>query len=241
MDYGDLTKKELLDILELVHKSTMCSTEAGLKSLMSALNDLVTAENAICALVQSSGQIVRLVNLNYPEEWVGAHSGGDFGGNGPEVRHDIDPSKPFFWSGELKEYSVKWDPGLMNIASGSGLRYGIAGGVKSTGKGAASMFSFSGRQNRFTGRHLNILGAVTPHLHDVLLKLAGGVNGAVHGLSAREMEVLGHMKRGVSYIEISGALKISVRTVKYHAQSIKEKLDAVNKAHAIAIAADFGL
>lgn len=241
MDYGEFSKKELSDILDLVHNSTACSTDAGLKSLMSGLKDLVNADCGICALGDSTGQILKFVNLSYPEEWLSMYAGGEFGKKDPVVLYNLGSSKPFFWSDSLKAHSEKEHLDLMNDASEFGLRYGIASGVKSPGKGVGSIFSFSGGQGRFTGHHLKILDIATPHIHQVLLKLAGGVNGAAHGLSAREKEVLTLMKRGISYMDISRTLKISLSTVKYHVQNIKEKLDAVNKAHAIAIAADSGL
>jgi two-component system, NarL family, response regulator len=60
-------------------------------------------------------------------------------------------------------------------------------------------------------------------------------------LSKREIEVLEKMARGKSNKEIGSALYISEGTVKYHVKFILQKLDAVGRAEAIAIAAKRGL
>lgn len=55
-------------------------------------------------------------------------------------------------------------------------------------------------------------------------------------LSEREMEVLRWLTTGKTSWEIAQILLISERTVNYHVQNIIRKLDAVNRAHAVAIA-----
>lgn len=65
---------------------------------------------------------------------------------------------------------------------------------------------------------------------------AGGV-----ALSAREREVLCWAQEGKTYWEIGCILGISQRTVKFHIQRIKSKLDVVSTAHAIAKAMRNGI
>lgn len=55
-------------------------------------------------------------------------------------------------------------------------------------------------------------------------------------LSEREKEVLRWLTTGKTSWEIAQILLISERTVNYHVQNIIRKLDAVNRAHAVAIA-----
>lgn len=57
-------------------------------------------------------------------------------------------------------------------------------------------------------------------------------------LSAREREVLRLMAAGNSNKEIARKLRITERTAKFHVTSIFNKLDAENRAQAVAIAAD---
>jgi DNA-binding CsgD family transcriptional regulator len=60
-------------------------------------------------------------------------------------------------------------------------------------------------------------------------------------LSSREKEVIEWLQQGKSSWEISSILKISERTVNFHVGNILRKLDVVNRAQAIAVAARFGL
>lgn len=54
-----------------------------------------------------------------------------------------------------------------------------------------------------------------------------------HGLSARELEVLSLLSRGLLYKEISYQLNISANTVKNHCKNIYKRLHVQNKIEAI--------
>ncbi|MDD2319375.1 MAG: helix-turn-helix transcriptional regulator [Geobacteraceae bacterium] len=60
-------------------------------------------------------------------------------------------------------------------------------------------------------------------------------------LSTREKDVLNWLKQGKSSWDISAILGISERTVNYHVYNIMEKLEAVNRPQALAIALRLGL
>ena len=59
-------------------------------------------------------------------------------------------------------------------------------------------------------------------------------------LTARELEVLQHVARGLGNKEIAEALGRSTETVKAHLESIFRKLDARDRAHAVTIALQRG-
>jgi LuxR family quorum-sensing system transcriptional regulator SinR len=60
-------------------------------------------------------------------------------------------------------------------------------------------------------------------------------------LSSREREVLCWAQQGKTYWEIGSILGITERTVKFHVARIKQKLDVVSTAHAIAKAMRTGI
>lgn len=60
-------------------------------------------------------------------------------------------------------------------------------------------------------------------------------------LTAREREVLGLIAQGLPSKQIASALNISERTVKFHTSALLRKLDADNRAEAVAHAARRGL
>jgi DNA-binding NarL/FixJ family response regulator len=61
------------------------------------------------------------------------------------------------------------------------------------------------------------------------------------GLSEREREVLRLVADGLPTKQIARSLNISERTVKFHVNSILRKLDADNRAQAVAVASQRGL
>jgi DNA-binding CsgD family transcriptional regulator len=60
-------------------------------------------------------------------------------------------------------------------------------------------------------------------------------------LSPRELTVLCWMKEGKTNGEIAGILGLSERTVRFHVESIFEKLDVTSRTQAVARAMDTGL
>jgi DNA-binding CsgD family transcriptional regulator len=61
------------------------------------------------------------------------------------------------------------------------------------------------------------------------------------GLTARELEVLGHIRQGRTNREIARALFLSPRTVDMHVRNLLSKLDARTRAEAVSKAIDLGL
>ena len=59
-------------------------------------------------------------------------------------------------------------------------------------------------------------------------------------LSRREMEVLSLAAHGQTYDNISRLLSITKDTAKAHMENARNKLGAINKAHAIALAVSHG-
>jgi len=60
-------------------------------------------------------------------------------------------------------------------------------------------------------------------------------------LTPREKEALKLLKQGKSAAEVAMVLGIRERTVKFHISNILQKLNAVNRTHALAIALERGL
>ena len=77
---------------------------------------------------------------------------------------------------------------------------------------------------------------------DMLAPPAGAVAGTGLGvLSDREVEVLRHIAAGLTNQEIAARLYLSLYTVKAHARTIYDKLDAHNRTRAVARARELGI
>lgn len=70
---------------------------------------------------------------------------------------------------------------------------------------------------------------------------AGAPPAATHGLTERELEVLGLVSQGRSNAEIAKALFVTTKTVKYHLSGIFAKLGTKNRTEAAAYAINHGL
>ncbi|MEA2641450.1 MAG: hypothetical protein QOF51_2844 [Chloroflexota bacterium] len=60
-------------------------------------------------------------------------------------------------------------------------------------------------------------------------------------LTAREQQVLDLLAKGMTNQQIATELQIGYRTARFHVASLFRKLGAENRAHAVAVAARFGL
>lgn len=107
----------------------------------------------------------------------------------------------------------------------------------------ASLFSFSANFEKYDKRIVAILELLIPHLHQTLCHTVSSKLPHCNKrlLSSREKEILHWLMQGKSSWEISVILNISERTVNFHIYNIMQKLEAVNRTHAVAVATSLGL
>jgi len=72
-------------------------------------------------------------------------------------------------------------------------------------------------------------------------EVAEEVSPLAKGLSARELDVLGGLCRGLANKEIARELDLQEVTIKLHVKTLSRKLDAKNRTHAAMIAKEAGL
>ena len=117
------------------------------------------------------------------------------------------------------------------------LNDGLAHLVGDRESGTLLSLSIDHPKNQYYSQLLNYL---TPHLHEAMQRINGrDVKQESPPLTAREREVLKWIGEGKSSWEIGVILSISERTVKYHINNVKSKLNAVNRPHAVAKALRF--
>ncbi len=245
MGYRDFSRTELTVILEIIHSSLACRNDSDLTRLIARIKELVAADHGVCGIgVIDSGrltQVKKIFNLDYPGEWMRLYASKELYRVDPIIRHQIRAEKSYFWEEATAEVTESEDISFMRLAGDFGLRYGVAAGFRGPTSNLASIFSFSGSGDRFREHHKEILNALVPHVHIALERVCAMERKKGMDLSTREREVLAWVKEGKTNWEISMILNISERTVKFHVQNIEHKLNAVNKAHAIALAMEQGL
>lgn len=129
----------------------------------------------------------------------------------------------------------------------TGLDTVTAHGVTDEELDLSSYFAFGNTAAQLTERDSVLVSILTPHLHGAVAELmrrgparAGTVRDGSSALSEREREVLTWVQAGKTNYEIGLILGISEFTVKNHMKRICAKLDAGNRAHAIAKAVHAG-
>jgi DNA-binding CsgD family transcriptional regulator len=120
-------------------------------------------------------------------------------------------------------------------------------GVSDDERDISSYFAFGNASQLTLGRDSILIGTLTPHLHDATVEVlrrgplrSGIIRSARTSLSERELEVLTWVQAGKTNQEIGLILSISEFTVKNHMKRIYTKLNAGNRAHAIAKAVHNG-
>ncbi len=169
----DLTKKELIEVLDIIEGARSCSNPLQLKPLLLKAGELVLADYSICGLVEAEGGVVKgisaFVNGNYPEEWCSTYMERKLYINDPVVNYHMRFSMAEFWSNALKTADKDISKPVLEYAGDFGLKYGISSSIYVPGTGQMAMFAFSGARDRFSKHHKRIVDILTLHLNRALL------------------------------------------------------------------------
>ena len=243
----DLSKREMVGLLELIDASVHCQSQQQLDGLLHRLRELVPFQAALTAM--TSGGLEGLTAgpiLDYPDPYIAELQRQGLVALDPIVRRNFRSFELQYWgdtfarlpdlrSRELRAiHSLCEDFGFKEAHEGHGYGYG----VRSQFAAGGSFFCFHGlRRSRRTEQ---ILRLAIPHLHQAMAACGRPVPTSAP-LTPRELEVLNWVQAGKSNWDISVILSISERTVKFHLGNICSKLGASTRAHAVAIALQHGL
>lgn len=246
MYYEKFSKKELTGILEIIHSSVVCRNETDVRMLMEKLRALVNGDYSICGIGKGGNEGVseppKVINGNYPDDWLRMYAESRLYLQDPIIWHNFQYPGAQLWDETYRLYAGRISPDFIDKATGFGLCHGVSGGFYDDRAGISTIVTCSGKGMRFGTRQKHIMSIISPHLHQALLRIYRENNAPrAHKMSKRETEVIKWMMEGKTNWEIGVILNIGERTVKFHVQNIERKLNAVNKAHAIAIALDQNL
>lgn len=245
-----LTKRDLFGILDLINESLSCASEDDIKHLLIRLRELVPHDFVICGLAEigtdGSFDSYKTLNVNYPDEWIELYIAKKYNLCDPVFVTNFGKFGLQNWLETYKHNppSRKFLVDAHDFGLTQGYTYGMRSRSQNTNN-PCSLFSFSGKSVEQHERTNIVLGNVMPHLHEALIRAQyredkeKSISSVC--VSAREKEVLIWLKEGKSSWDISKILSISERTVNYHVSNIMQKLGAVNRIHAVAIAAGLKL
>jgi DNA-binding CsgD family transcriptional regulator len=240
------SRRDLVAALDVVDAALQVGTEAQFGALMHRVRDVLPVERIDVGVagLDAEGRIVRnrrLFSVDYPTPWVAAYRARGYHRVDPVARTLFASPEPLIWSQLRSRSPTPMEREFYATAADFGLRDGFAFGSRFDNTSCGSFFSCGGADLARSERHRRMLGYLAPFLHVALARLRMGQQHGKPQLTPREIEVLGYAKYGKTNWEISMALGLSSRVVKFHMENAMRKLNVANRTQAVAVALSQGL
>ena len=204
--------------------------------------DLGARDFALC-LAGSSADSSRLTpcfDSDYPSTMSAARLLG--GGIGEHLmRHARQSTAPCWWADDADTAqafsTLAWTSRIEPLAqSGRGIAFPVY-----TDRGQVGLFIFAGPELSPHPQALHELHGRCFSLFDAVARINATQSRDLPSMSRREIECLKLTSRGYTSEEIAKQLKLSVHTANQYLTQTTQKLNAVNRMHAVAKALRLGL
>ena len=166
------------------------------------------------------------------------------GSNGEDiVRHSRTSTVPCWWSDDGASASAEvlaMLPSAMKTAPLVPTTSGIAFPVYAE-RGQCGLVVFLGSDIALGPEEIFEIHARCFALFDAVVRIRPGESGKLPAISKRELECLKLTANGYTSEEIAGLLKLSAHTANQYLTAAAQKLNAVNRVHAVAKALRLGL
>lgn len=238
-----LSKEDAICLLELINENLSCNGKNDLVAMMRKLQCLIPFDFAVCgkAVMGAANRIksYEICNISFPSEWIDLYVRKKYCMVDPIFKRALSQFGTQYWDDTYREIAPPKD--FLSDAKRFGLRKGYTGALKEHRSNSASFFSLSGssiERNKRTGLVLDI---IAPHLDQSIRRFFNHQREHSPCLSIRERDVLSWTGQGKSSWDTSVILGISERTVNFHVHNVMQKLGAVSRSQAVAIALHQGL
>lgn len=177
MPFEDLSKDELIGILELIEKAQRVSGSRDLQKLINKAAVLLEAEYALCGLVRAGSDglpaITSCVNGSYPEEWVRRYLEKSYHLKDPVVRFHMNYALTQTWSDVIRQSDDEEARKVVGEASEHGLKFGITGALYVPEVDNIALFIFAGRDDNFGAHQKRIADILSMHFTQALVDCSG--------------------------------------------------------------------
>lgn len=177
----DLTKTELVEILEIIEDAQSCTAPENLRRLLLRGQDLLEAEYSVCGMgilepgSKKLSEITSVISGNYPREFFDLYVPERMYRDDPIVRYHSRFSLSGFWKDIFKHFDDSRAARVTDIGREIGLVHGLSSSVYMPGNDdEISIISFAGGKDTFTARHKGILDILTAHLNNALVSVSTG-------------------------------------------------------------------
>lgn len=204
--------------------------------------DLGARDFALCLAgpPAESGRLTACFDSDYPGSMSAARLLG--GGIGEHLmRHARQSTAPCWWTDDADAPEVfsalTWTSRIEPLAqSGRGIAFPVY-----TDRGQVGLFIFGGPELSPNPETLHDLHGRCFALFDAVSRIISPQSRDLPSMSRREIECLKLTSRGYTSEEIAKLLKLSVHTANQYLTQTTQKLNAVNRMHAVAKALRLGL
>jgi DNA-binding CsgD family transcriptional regulator len=185
-----------------------------------------------------------IARSGWTDEWFSEYRRRNYFAVDPTARLLSSINTFWRWSDAFAAAQTKSEKKFVSHARECGVHDGVNVRAGALTHGDSYCFALLGTELGKVDRHEIMLSYLAPYLTEAMRdsEQRGTAQArAISPLSPREAEVLRWAMAGKTNWEISVILAISESTVKFHVQNAKSKLQAVSRAHAVAIALGEGL
>jgi LuxR family quorum-sensing system transcriptional regulator CciR len=245
-----LSRADLLNLAELSHATAKAKSIEGATALFRSLEALLPLRGAVWVLARWDGNgemrgVHQLLNFGYPPEWLALYRERRYDRVDPVLRGDRSGNGVQLWSQAFAKARSADEHSFVDACMAFDLREGMTVGVGGV-LGFRSLLSFWGGDLERAARHRTVIEFLAPAFHDFLNRLVAVAPSEESretgkSLTRRERQTLYWAGFGKTTWEIGRIVGISERTVMFHLGNAMEKLNARNRAHAIAKAAQRGM
>jgi LuxR family transcriptional regulator, quorum-sensing system regulator CviR len=230
-----LSKKELIILLEIISGCVSCISLKEFRGIVNKAGDLLQSGNIVFLSSRNDFKrdppAIKEINISYPAEWTDIYRSQNFVKVDPIT--NLERSGLFFWKDVYREFPP--DNEFLSQATSFGLSNGFSHII--AGKSIFGLMSIADTTLSKSRRNRTIINTLAPHLHQLAAKLVHQkACREIPRITPREREVLLWAMEGKTNWEISVILGISQESIKDYMTQILHKLDATNRAHAVAIA-----
>jgi DNA-binding CsgD family transcriptional regulator len=245
--FEDLTKKEIQNVVEILHYSAEATTGDDVFHILQLIQRAVACPRVIGGVAQLTAtggfkEFNSVINVSYSNDWLYTYGKRGYASVDPVLQSLLSSFKTQVWKQTYDKSSSPKQREFIEEARSVGLTNGITTGMLERERGFATFFSFAGGDANGTQRFTGLLEYLLPSVHRVLIaNTHTPLLNRVKGLSPREMTVLLWMKEGKTNWEIAQIVGVTERTVRFHVEGIFMKLDASSRTQAVALAMEHGL
>ena len=241
-----LSNNELVKLLSLSYRSLACKGFDEFETLIVDLKELFFFENAACvqadmrAIIRSDHENldINLHNISYPTEYLDIYLQNLNFSKDDVFKKFIFNLAPVSWH---PDNSRNLPGEVLSAAIDFNIKTSWLHGALTTGASRITTFGFASSTVEYDQRILKIINYITPFYAETYQRIFQATAAPSFNLTQKEKEVLSWIKEGKSSWEISVLFKCSKRTIDFHMDNIKRKLNVVSRAQAVAAGLHYGV